>query len=131
MEPKTAKKVTIIYAVIALIAMAVLVSVVEGRAASGGGIFLWSWVNYKVLTGGKDRAKPAIEGVSPPVEACGPGAGVDETGGGFPAEASAAGVSQEGRVEETENDVVYCSQCGAKLSRRHQFCHVCGAKIVR
>lgn len=131
MEPKTAKRVTILYAVLAFIAMAVLVSAAEGRAASGGGLLLWSWVNYKALTGGKDRTKAAAEVPSPPAEPCGSGVGIGETGGGSRAEAPAAAVPQEGHAEDAENDVVYCSQCGAKLSRRHQFCYVCGAKIVR
>ena len=60
-EKKKAKRITIIYAIAAFIVMSVIVFAGTGRAASGGGIILWSWVNYKMLTGGAAAQESASE----------------------------------------------------------------------
>ena len=52
MEPHAAKRFTIVYAVIGFVIMCILVALVNGGAASGGGLLLWSFINYKILTKG-------------------------------------------------------------------------------
>ena len=53
MERKKAKRITIIYGICAFIVMSAATFVINGSGVAGGAIFLWSWVNYRVLTGGK------------------------------------------------------------------------------
>lgn len=50
-----ARKITIIYAVIALFVMVLLGEILNGNGMVGGAVFFWSWINYKLLTGGKSR----------------------------------------------------------------------------
>ena len=69
--PRKARVITIVYAVISLCVMTVLVSALGGSGAAGGGLFLWTFVNYKMLTGDMIRpvhsprtALPAISGTA-------------------------------------------------------------------
>ena len=55
-DGKTAKKITIIYGIIAFLIMAVVLYVLNGNAAPGAAIILYSWINYLVLKGGSDKA---------------------------------------------------------------------------
>jgi hypothetical protein len=50
-EKKKAKRITIIYGVIAFIAMSFVLFAL-GMGAAGAAIIFWSWVNYKILTYG-------------------------------------------------------------------------------
>ena len=57
---KKAKTVTIVYAVIAFIVMQLIKYAINGEnssAPSSGAIVIWSFVNYKVLTGGESKKK--------------------------------------------------------------------------
>lgn len=58
-ETRKAKIITIVYAIIAFLSIsAILYAINVGTTtATGGGIFLWSFVNYKLLTGGVDNSK--------------------------------------------------------------------------
>ena len=47
---------TIIYAIIAFVIMSIVKEAVDGEPAKGGGLALWSWVNYLMLSRGKDRS---------------------------------------------------------------------------
>ena len=54
MKNKSAKVFTIVYAFVGFFIMSVLHFVLNGSAASGGGLLLWSFVNYKILTYGNE-----------------------------------------------------------------------------
>ena len=57
MEPKPARRVTIIWAIVGFIIITLIVYALDGSSgATGGGILLWSYVNYRMLTGGEDRS---------------------------------------------------------------------------
>jgi uncharacterized protein (DUF1697 family) len=54
MEKSAAKKLTIIYGIVAFIVMTLIVVAMGGNASVGGAIFLWSAINYAMLTKGQD-----------------------------------------------------------------------------
>lgn len=56
-EKSKAKKITVFYGLAAFIGMSFLSFTISGSASTGGGIILWSLVNYKILTGGKKPLK--------------------------------------------------------------------------
>ena len=60
-EPKKAKRITIIYGIFAFLLMTVLVNLINGGGAAGGAIVLWSYINYRILTGGKAAEDPEGE----------------------------------------------------------------------
>lgn len=58
-EQKKAKIIAIVYGICAFIVMSVIMFFLNGEVA-GAAVFLWSWINYKVMIGGKDRrSKPS------------------------------------------------------------------------
>lgn len=56
LPPKNAIWFTIIYAIIAFIIMSIVKDAIDGEPAKGGGLALWSWVNYMMLSRGKDKS---------------------------------------------------------------------------
>jgi hypothetical protein len=143
-EKGKAKKITIIYAVIAFIAMSVLIFVINGSGAAGGAILLWSWINYKVLTTGKaqneeksNESEPVAEAVThiEPV-AIEPAVKMTEMpvhSNRILSSSMSAPIVESQPVETGEgpDDIVFCYKCGTKLSKSNQFCHKCGTKIVK
>lgn len=116
-EAKTAKKITIIYGVCAFIVMSVIIFAINGGGAAGGAILLWSWVNYRVLIGGKpDNSTPeSVEDASSQdsvaeIETLS-SIKVDEQ------TCAAPSIEQEQKV---------CTNCGARLPAESKFCHKCG-----
>ena len=63
-EKKKAKKITIIYGIAAFTLMSVLLFVTNESVASGSPILIWSWINYKMLTGGKTSTPDDTGGIS-------------------------------------------------------------------
>lgn len=62
-DAKKAKRITIIYGVFAFIFMSAIIVAINGSGAAGGAILLWSYVNYRILIGGKSRrAEAATDG---------------------------------------------------------------------
>ena len=61
---KKAKKYTIIYAIIAFFVMTIVSYAIDGSAATGGGLILWSFVNYKILIGGNKKSNPSRKGLA-------------------------------------------------------------------
>lgn len=51
-EPKKARRIVLIYAVPALLVMTAVLYVMGGSEKVGGAIVFWSFINYKILTGG-------------------------------------------------------------------------------
>lgn len=117
---KQAKKIAVIYGICAFVVMLVILVAVNGGGAPGGAILLWSWINYLILTGGKDkRGKAALAS-------------------GAPAEPSAAyDYTQAENAEPPRAESPYrqagnvCQACGAAASDESRFCHNCGAKLTR
>lgn len=138
-EKGRAKKITIIYAVIAFIAMSALIFMINGSGAAGGAIMLWSWINYKVLTGGKTQKNEnseEFEAISDTVTYVEPVERMTEP----PVHSDRILIntmsapieeSQPSETDESLDDIVFCYKCGTKLSKSNQFCHKCGTKIVK
>ena len=142
-EKKKAKAITIIYGICAFIAMSFLISAINGKGAAGGAILLWSWVNYRMLTGETTKDKKAK----------------DEEN-----DAAVKGKTMDHVSAYSENDILtdsqqlselpleiqpdcdaeipflqnvlihpqikYCRKCGYKLINGSYFCDNCGTKIV-
>ncbi|HHX37842.1 MAG TPA: zinc ribbon domain-containing protein [Clostridiaceae bacterium] len=116
---KQAKRITIIYGICAFVVMAVLIIIVGGNGAPGGAILLWSWVNYRVLVGGKDKSithpEPVIEEQSAELECdLEPIESVEQ-------------IPNTGASQSTQN---VCTSCGAVIPKESKFCHKCGTKIL-
>ena len=60
-ERKKAKIIAIVYGIAAWILMSVIVFVVNDGGVAGAAVFLWSWVNYRVLIGGRDKRRRVEE----------------------------------------------------------------------
>ena len=59
--PKKGLLITLVYAVFAFIAMCVLLFLLNGSPTAGGALFLWSFINYKMLTKGYVEPLPASQ----------------------------------------------------------------------
>lgn len=106
---KEAKKVTIIYGIIAFFIMFAVAFCVNGVGSVGGAIILWSWVNYRMLIGGKSTIQ---EKNFEKLSECGKSDIIDQ--------------------DNSEcNQIMYCPNCGAKLSLENNFCNKCGIKIKK
>lgn len=143
-EHKKALRIVILYGIAAFLLMAVIIFAINGEGAPGAAIFLWSWVNYRVLTGGKTTAPdlPAQE-EAPDQE---PLWGNDLPGSLDPAAPDASsGESDTGETDtlevpadmdpgEGENDdrpILYCRKCGEKLMPGSAFCRCCGTAVEK
>ena len=157
---KKAKKITIIYGIIAFFVMAILLG-----GAPGGAILLWSFVNYKVLTTSnkndiglkykiiteeitkdEDTVEESVESLeTPPQEN-------EIFEDGFKIK-SVDEVKPENNpevlIKKAENDfetpisekenikpqnftkVLFCRKCGTKLLEDSDFCHKCGLRVIR
>ena len=142
-EPKKAKKITIIYGIFAFIAMAALMYSLGANEAPGGAILLWSFVNYQMLASNKkihtkaDTERPEDN------------AGQEKCSVGLPQEpalaesedssadkepyASGDTLRQDANSEVPKNpaqtEIRYCHACGCQLPPDSQFCSQCGTKI--
>lgn len=56
MERKAAIKLTVLYGIGALFVMTLLLSALGGSSGLGGAIILWSFINFNMLTRGKDKS---------------------------------------------------------------------------
>jgi len=142
-EKKKAKRITIIYGIVAAVVMSIILFITNGNVINGSAIVIWSWVNYRTLTGGKSRYANAIQ---PDVRqhtedtpahtpyvmhertTCPPEVSSDmhtETAPVTPSETDPA-VS----VENAHSTISFCHKCGNKLQAGSLFCHKCGAKIL-
>lgn len=112
LEKKKAKKIVIIYGIAAFFLMSCLIFVTRGSGAASGAIVLWSWINYRVLTGGP--ANIPVSHAGPSKESALPESAPDPK---VQEPADAAG-----------ERLRYCVKCGAALSPYNKFCHQCGAE---
>jgi len=124
---KKAKRIVIIYGICAFFVMTLLIVAINGSGAAGSAILLWSWVNYGILTRGKDRSGDAVE---PCLEEIGSGA---EDTMSSPSETMETTTTDATTTDATDTDLlpenVFCSRCGTQLPRESKFCHKCGEKM--
>lgn len=117
-EREKAKKITIIYGIIAFIVMSILIFTMNGSGAAGGAILLWCWVNYKVLTNGwETQSKYSTQQNSEIANTV-----LVDTD-------NKQSTAKEEQGYSGENSIPFCYKCGAKLGENSRFCHKCGTKI--
>jgi len=127
-ESRKAKKITTVYAIIGFVLMCILVSAVANKAATGGGLFLWSYVNYKMLTSGLPKengdapapvygGKPSLFGG---IKCAAPS--------GENAAPSGSGPEKQAPEERSVSQTRFCYKCGNRLQPDSVFCDRCGAK---
>lgn len=113
MDRKPAKILTVLYAVFGFIIMSLIMFTVNHSAASGGGVLLWSFVNYKVLIGGSDKI------------------GFLQKNPSYANTESGADIAPQTQKSEEaiSPKVTRCRYCGAQLPEGNAYCHKCGAKV--
>ena len=109
---KKAKSVTIIYAVIGFIVMSVLCYLLNGHVALGGGLLLWSFVNYKMLSSRKQNKTTTVQGREIVI----PTANTQPDNSFIP-----------NSIPPTR----FCHHCGMEIIDESLFCHRCGTKIIK
>lgn len=129
-EKIRAKRIAIIYGVMAFGVMSVLIAETNRRGATGGIIVLWSWVNYKILTGGKKRkvGEQVIE-ISPMVSGDIASQKIFVETDKNIAVFATPEIKRETQNDFEDTDAVFCYKCGTKLNKNDQFCYKCGEKL--
>ena len=127
-EKARAKKITIIYGIIAFVLMSIILFVVNGNVAVSGAILLWSWINYQILVGGSSsccaKAPTIVATDNNHLESL---YAFENTS---TVEVPTIDTSIKAQNECAE-EVVYCYKCGTKLNKSNTFCHKCGTKILK
>ena len=132
-EPQKAKKITIIYGVVSFVVMSILIFIINGSGTAGGAILLWSYVNYRMLVGGKKQSV-VYEKIHPDAMLSIPNfVGSDM----YAADNSATHVGSECELNcdscEPERlnapEIRFCRRCGNKLQPNSYFCNKCGNQI--
>ncbi len=113
--PKKAKAITIIYGIIAFIAV-IYVGTLVNDPSPGGAVLFWSFVNYRILTGGV--AKKTLNSNSSEIYQ----SKYDE-------EDSTDQFSNDIEDELIKKDSDFCNSCGAPLPPDSLFCNKCGEQI--
>lgn len=132
-EPKKAKKITIIYAICAFLVMSALLMAL-GEGAAGSAIILWSWVNYKVLKSGYQPEPEPTGETERPCPYCGqPILSSDSVCKhcatalvGSPADASTAQAQEAAQAVSVKP---VCSCCRRELPPDAAFCPYCGHQV--
>ncbi|HHZ00779.1 MAG TPA: zinc ribbon domain-containing protein [Tissierellia bacterium] len=142
-----AKKITIIYGICAFVVMSALIIAINGSGAAGGAILLWSYVNYRVLTGGTSKSSiiSSQETIydDPAIEAQG-----KETNNSFELlneeeelstqkttceqelfKKNPTAENEEMTDIQQEPEIMYCHKCGNKLLPGSLFCPKCGTQV--
>lgn len=125
---KKAKKITIVYGVIAFFVMSLLIIQLKGDSAAGGAILLWSYVNYRVLTGGKSSQQPddAMETEKENLADKG-SMFIYEAGENKPRVGENEGVET---IQQIDVNIIFCHKCGNRLVPNSMYCNKCGTKII-
>ncbi|MGE4352846.1 MAG: zinc ribbon domain-containing protein [Oscillospiraceae bacterium] len=132
--PKKALIITILYGIFAFIVMSALIFLCHGSGVSGGGILLWSFVNYGVLVGRKKRADADIRPDAPETNAQAAPVPAFRTETAAIAEKASDGETPAEDTAQTQTrddrpEIKYCHKCGNQLQPNSLFCDKCGAKI--
>ena len=104
----TAMWVTIIYAIFAFFAMSFLISYLsDGKEINKSGtvIILWSYINFKMLTGGKNTRKPKKQKI--------------EATNNNAVDAEPTPIAKPLKIK-------YCKECGSKIDGKTKKCTGCG-----
>jgi len=101
-EPRRAKKISIIYAIIALLIIIILADILKlpDTVLGSGTLGLGGFINYKMLTSGKNTSQNASNN---------------------------SAVYYANPV--IQNDTIYCVQCGKVIPRSSNFCRHCGRSL--
>ncbi|HOP10696.1 MAG TPA: zinc ribbon domain-containing protein [Oscillospiraceae bacterium] len=132
-SPKTGKAITIVYGIFAFIFM-LLIASATGGSASGGAIFLWSYVNYKILTKGWVQYRDTETAAQERAESGWRKFEIKEEES-LPKQAETDLKSQEvpevtAQRKDKKKRPKYCDLCGNKLSADDEFCDSCGARVT-
>ena len=138
---------TIVYAIIAFIIMCVVSIVLTGSTATGGGIILWSFVNYKILTYGNEYLQNTIvinnessvkleenkyksnkniveeKATKKKVNDIKRQNDIDEQSIKTEKEIRNMNKKTEKRKKALEEETLFCRKCGRKLAIDSEFCH--------
>ena len=118
MEAKKARRLVILYAIGAFIVMGALLILINGTPSVGGAIFLWSWINYKMLTGGSDRTPMKREEEASRLRLLAESMKAEKSGKETAPDEAAASSSP-----------AFCRKCGKPIDTEGDFCRYCGAKL--
>ena len=131
-ESGKAKKITIIYGIIAFIAMSVLIFTINGSGTAGGAIILWSWVNYKVLVnGGEAQNGYSTHQENSTTDLSNDSQRLTVNDTGFIDMTDEQTTANEEQTFSEEKKFNFCHKCGTKLGENSRFCHKCGARIIK
>ena len=125
-ERKKAKIIAIVYGIAAWVLMSVIVFVVNDGGVAGGAVFLWSWINYRVLIGGRDKRRRMEEPQDDPWTR------EPEIAEPEPQPAELELVETEPSKPEPapeEEPYRFCPRCGFELIPGSRFCSRCGTSI--
>lgn len=117
-EKKKAKKITIIYGICAFVVMSVIIFAINGSGAAGGAILLWSWVNYRVLIGGKKN--PIVPGNGDSATLVESISDADQT------DSFAQMDVLDNFTPSNKPQEKVCHNCGAVMPNESKYCHKCG-----
>ncbi len=130
-ERGKAKKIAIIYGVIAFIAMSVLIFAINGSGAADGAILLWSWVNYKVLTSGCEAQNECSAPQESPTAMSSMAPQNSEVANTVFVDMDSEHITKGEQASSGEDSIFFCYKCGTKLGENSRFCHKCGTKVSK
>ena len=152
---KLAIKITIIYAICGFIVMSLVCYIINQSAATGGGLVLWSFVNYKILTYGNEYLQNTIDinnessvkleenkyksnkniveekATKKKVNDIKRQNDIDEQSIKIEKEIRNMNKKTEKRKKALEEETLFCRKCGRKLAIDSEFCHKCGVKVIK
>ena len=151
---KLAIKITIIYAICGFFVMALVCYIINQSAATGGGLLLWSFVNYKILTYGNEYLQNTIaidnessveleENKNKPnknivvekvikkkdIEKSNITKKVNDRKNQNNIDEQ--NIKIEKRKKVVDEETLFCRKCGKKLAIDSEFCHKCGVKVIK
>lgn len=106
MSNKKAKIIVIVHAIVAFIIMNLVLYYLDGEPATGISLFLWSYINYQLLTEGNWVLD---------VKTYTPGSADDE----YPEQI------------DFPIPITFCRKCGTKLNENSDCCQKCGCEIIQ
>ena len=130
-EKKKAKRITIVYAGIAFVAMSAILYFVFENGIAGSAIIPWSVVNYTILSGGRGRRTKNVDSSKDMMAAKKDPVCLNPV---MPAETK----YEEGKTEavlalfdtaDQETEIMFCHKCGSRLLPDSLYCSRCGTKV--
>lgn len=141
---KKAKRITIIYAIPAFFVMSLIIFSINGSGAAGGSIILWSYINYRMLIGGKKEANAKTEPIAEqqnlsitdaPVSDTEPNNENSATSGVSKVHVTVSQKKSAPKPSDADRQpipkIAFCRKCGNKLSEGSRFCNMCGTEVIK